>query len=111
MAVLCPIPTGVKEHDEYKWVRTPDKDYTYGEYRQALVDSGRTTTLSIWDETKDMLVKVDEPPGVRMWCLYGTNVKTVNGVKYKKSGLGIAEEEEPELIYGKGDGTVHHASL
>lgn len=111
MAVLSPIPTGNSAADAFPFIRSPEKNYTYGEWADVLRDAGRDMTLSVWDATRPLLINVSEAPGVRMWCMYGTNVSTVNGVNYKVSGRQMAESFSPELIYGNGDGTVHHASL
>jgi len=111
LAVLAPAITGDKKLDAKKMIHTPKRSYTYGEYRQALIDAGRHISRQVYDHTFPKLVNISEHPGVRMWCLYGTGVKTVNGIKYKESGHKMAEEDKPEIVYGDGDGTVHLDSL
>lgn len=88
-------------------VQTESKNYTLTDLRDFLYD---INVPNGWEFRKDNeKYQLDfSAPGVRVHCLYGTGVDTVERLYYKP---GTAIDGTPQLIPGDGDGTVNLRSL
>ncbi|KAL5558692.1 hypothetical protein UlMin_034903 [Ulmus minor] len=88
-------------------VITPKASYSSYDIAQFLNDIGFPEGVYPY-ETR-MLPLMDEivAPGVPVTCVVGSGVETPETLFYSESGF----DEQPEIIYGDGDGTVNMASL
>lgn len=88
-------------------VETTSRTYTFGQMEEFFRDLQYPTG---WEMRKDTIEYSTNftPPGVEIHCIYGSNVSTVERIRYKKSDI---PDGIPELIYGDGDGTVNTRSL
>ncbi|KAH0988371.1 hypothetical protein GBA52_015548 [Prunus armeniaca] len=88
-------------------VITPNATYSASDIPQFLSDIGfeqgihpfKTRVLGLMDQ----LVA----PGVPITCVFGSGVKTAETLFYGNKGF----DEQPEIVYGDGDGTVNMVSL
>ncbi|KAL6216714.1 hypothetical protein ACLB2K_009933 [Fragaria x ananassa] len=88
-------------------VITPNATYSAHNIPQFLNDIGfpegihpfKTRILAMMDQL--------EAPGVPITCVIGTGVCTAETLYYDKRGF----DEQPEIVYGDGDGTVNMVSL
>lgn len=88
-------------------VITPNATYSAHNIPQFLNDIGfpegihpfKTRILAMMDQL--------EAPGVPITCVIGTGVSTAETLYYDKRGF----DEQPEIVYGDGDGTVNMVSL
>ncbi|BET03230.1 O-acyltransferase activity [Nesidiocoris tenuis] len=87
-------------------VETPFLNYSLANIEQFFIDSGNRAG---WEMRQDQLPYLTlEPPNVEVHCLYGTEIPTIDGVKYKKQD---DFPGYPTYTYGTGDGTVNLESL
>lgn len=88
-------------------VITPNTTYSAHNIPQFLNDIGfpegihpfKTRILAMMDQL--------EAPGVPITCVIGTGVSTAETLYYDKRSF----DEQPEIVYGDGDGTVNMVSL
>lgn len=66
---------------------------------------------AVWDRLQkrgEMAAEVARPPpGITLFCFYGTQTETPIGASYHSGSF----QDEPELVLGDGDGRVPHESL
>ncbi|CAG0887974.1 unnamed protein product [Cyprideis torosa] len=104
LAFLLPKP---KLWNSEILVSTPSKNYTASDYQQLFEDMGFPVGAEMWKDTKDLL----DPwkgPGVPVYCLYGSNVSTIEHVTFASQKK---FPDSPTLVMGDGDGTVNIKSL
>lgn len=107
LAWLLPSPLFWKTNEVL--VQTLSRNYTYGEMENFLRDLNQTMG---WEMRKDNIKYTLDirPPGVEVHCIYGKSVPTVERIRYKTSVI-PTEDDEPEFVYGDGDGSVNIRSL
>lgn len=88
-------------------VESEFKNYTLANLKDYLLD---INVPNGWEFRKDneKYQLNFTPPGVRVYCLYGTGIDTVERLYYKP---GVLIDGYPQLIPGTGDGTVNLRSL
>ena len=87
-------------------VTTPSRTYNVDQMEELLNDTGYTTAVKIFKAVPKAWNPV--PPNVKMFCFHGHDVKTPSKLKYTKKNF---TEEDPDIEYGDGDGTVNLRSL
>jgi len=87
-------------------IQTENRTYTVGQWDDLFTDLNLPlakeilkTTPPAWD---------DEPPGVDVYCFYGSDIDTSAVLKYKH---GYFPDYYPDIKYESGDGTVPLRSL
>jgi len=109
--VLLPFQVGDKQEDSRTIVSTPSKSYTSADIRQLLIDAGRTEHgIQVYEDVMPMQM-TQTHPGVPFWCYIGTNLKTVEALKYDARWDQPNADHDTVSQYGNGDATVHAASL
>ncbi|XP_066594723.1 lysosomal phospholipase A and acyltransferase-like [Prorops nasuta] len=88
-------------------IQTQEKNYTLANLKDYFID---VDVPNGWEFRKDNeKYQLDfTPPGVEVYCLYGSEVNTVEMLFYKP---GTSIGGTPQLIFGNGDGTVNLRSL
>jgi hypothetical protein len=111
--VLLPFLTGDATADAKTLVSTPSRNYTVGEMRQVLLDSGRVSGTKVYDDVMQEQMK-QEHPGVPFWCYIGTHMKTIDYLTYDDKFYQPDADVNGETSvgnYGNGDATVQADSL
>lgn len=89
-------------------VLTPNAEYTANDISRFLEDIGFSDGVSRYESRVLPLVEpVVEPPEVPVTCIFGSGVDTAETLVYGVGGF----DEQPEIVYGDGDGTVNMVSL
>ncbi|XP_048748762.1 phospholipase A2 group XV-like isoform X2 [Ostrea edulis] len=88
-------------------IMRPGKNYTVKDYQEFFQD---IDYMDGWYMRKDTvnLIRDLTPPGVKVHCLHGINVKTPGVLVYDKSSW---YDSQPKIIPDNGDGTVNIRSL
>lgn len=87
-------------------VTTSKRTYTAHEYDDLFRDMGYPVASKIKQTVPSMWYP--EPPGVRMFCFYGTQMPTPEHLYYPD---GYFPDYNPQIDFGDGDGTVNYRSL
>ncbi|KAG8437236.1 hypothetical protein GDO86_008080 [Hymenochirus boettgeri] len=101
------LPTKLGWPESHVFISTPTKNYTYKDYQQLFRDVEFEDGWYMWEDTKG-LVEGLPPPGVEVYCIYGTGIPTAETYFY---GEGFPNEPPIEITYADGDDTVHTRSL
>ncbi|KAE8657048.1 Lecithin-cholesterol acyltransferase-like 1 [Hibiscus syriacus] len=88
-------------------VITPDEAYSALEIPQFLNDIGFPEGVIPYKSRILPLTVALQAPNVSITCIFGTGVKTPETLVYGEAGF----DEQPEVVYGDGDGTVNLVSL
>lgn len=88
-------------------VITPTKSYSAHDIPQFLVDIGFPEGVIPYRTRILPLTESLASPSVSVTCIIGTGVKTPETLVYGKAGF----DEQPDVVYGDGDGTVNLMSL
>ncbi|KAL8141074.1 hypothetical protein V2J09_007095 [Rumex salicifolius] len=88
-------------------VITPNANYTAGDILRFLNDIGCAQGVRRYVQRILPLIKTLEAPHVPVTCLVGSGVPTAETLVYGEGGF----DEQPEMVYGDGDGTVNMESL
>ncbi|XP_062164162.1 lecithin-cholesterol acyltransferase-like 1 [Alnus glutinosa] len=88
-------------------VITPNTTYSAHDIAQFLNDMGFPQGVYPYKSRILPLIDKYAAPGVPITCIIGSGVRTPETLFYGKSGF----DEQPEVVYGDGDGTVNMASL
>lgn len=88
-------------------VITPNTTYSAHDIAQFLNDMGFPQGVHPYKSRILPLTDKYAAPGVPITCIIGSGVRTPETLFYGKSGF----DEQPEVVYGDGDGTVNMASL
>ncbi|XP_013593328.1 PREDICTED: lecithin-cholesterol acyltransferase-like 1 [Brassica oleracea var. oleracea] len=102
------LPHSKVFHDRTKpLVVTPRVNYTAYEMDRFLADIGFSEGVVPYKTRVLPLTEEMVTPGVPVTCIYGKGVDTPGVLVYGEGGF----DEQPEIKYGDGDGTVNLASL
>ncbi|KAL1187588.1 Lecithin-cholesterol acyltransferase-like 1 [Cardamine amara subsp. amara] len=102
------LPSPKVFHDRTKpLVVTPRVNYTAYEMDRFLADIGFSQGVMPYKTRVLPLTEGLVSPGVPVTCIYGKGVDTPEVLVYGEGGF----DEQPEIKYGDGDGTVNLASL
>nr|GMD99472.1 lecithin-cholesterol acyltransferase-like 1 [Ipomoea batatas] len=89
-------------------VVTPRAEYTAGDISRFLADIEFSDGVSRYESRVLPLVeRVAASPGVPVTCIFGSGVETAETLVYGEGGF----DEQPEIVYGDGDGMVNMVSL
>lgn len=88
-------------------VITPNATYSAGDIPQFLNDIGFPQGVHPYKSRILPLTEKLVAPGVPVTCITGTGVRTPETLFYGENGF----DEQPEVVYGDGDGTVNMVSL
>jgi lysophospholipase-3 len=88
-------------------VQSPTRNYTVKDYKQFFEDIKFQDGYEMRKDTEN-LTKDLKAPGVEVHCIHGINVKTPGSFKYSVSQW---FNDQPEVIWDQGDGTVNIRSL
>ncbi|XP_078048857.1 lysosomal phospholipase A and acyltransferase [Augochlora pura] len=101
------LPSKIFWKDTEVLVESHEKNYTLSTLKDYLTD---INVPNGWEFRKDneKYQLNFAPPGVELYCLYGTGIDTVQKLFYKP---GISIQGTPQLLPGDGDGTVNLRSL
>ncbi|KAA0035043.1 hypothetical protein IC582_005482 [Cucumis melo] len=102
---LLPNPTIYKHNKPI--VITQYSNYTVEEIPRFLKDIGFEEGVYPYESRILPLIEHYEAPGVDLTCVIGGGVKTPDTLLYGEKGF----DEQPEMGYGDGDGTVNMVSL
>lgn len=105
LSFLLPYPSLWKPDEVL--VRTKTRTYSYSQLEEFFNDLNYPTG---WNMRQDNLKYIEDfsPPNVEIHSLFGSKIKTVEVLDYKKTD---DLSGTPDLIYGDGDGTVNSRSL
>ncbi|XP_061450403.1 phosphatidylcholine-sterol acyltransferase isoform X2 [Rhineura floridana] len=101
------FPTNLAWPETHVFISTPSYNYTYNDYQRFFTDVNFEDGWYMWDDIKDLL-KGLPPPGVEVYCLYGTGVPTVETYIYDDR---FPYEDPVDVVYADGDDTVSRCSL
>lgn len=90
-----------------KLVVTPDTNYTSNDISLFLKDIGYSEGVKRYESRILPMVSNLTAPEVNVTCIVGNGVKTAETLFYGEKGF----DEQPDILYGDGDGTVNMASL
>lgn len=105
-ALLLPSPHFWDQNDVL--VKTPERTYTLSQLQDFFNDLGFPTGYEMAKDQAPYIDRLVKPPNVETHCFYGTNVPTIETMRYRTTNI---QSEYPILTYGDGDGTVNHRSL
>lgn len=88
-------------------VITPNATYSAHDIAQFLNDIGFPEGVHPYKSRILPLTERYAAPGVPITCIIGSGVRTPETLFYGKNGF----DEQPEVVYGDGDGTVNMVSL
>ncbi|XP_067905711.1 phosphatidylcholine-sterol acyltransferase isoform X2 [Heterodontus francisci] len=101
------LPTTRAWPTDHVFVSTPTYNYTYNDYRKFFADIGYEDGWLKWQNSKGLLSDLP-PPGVNMYCLYGTGIPTPVTYIYDED---FPSSQPIQIVYGDGDNTVGIKSL
>ncbi|XP_020653598.3 phosphatidylcholine-sterol acyltransferase [Pogona vitticeps] len=101
------LPTMLAWPETHTFISTPFRNYTYQDYWDYFVDVNFEDGWYMWNDTKDLL-KGLPPPGVEVFCVYGTGLPTAETYIYDDS---FPYEDPVDVVYVDGDDTVSRRSL
>ncbi|XP_048371992.1 phosphatidylcholine-sterol acyltransferase [Sphaerodactylus townsendi] len=101
------FPTGMAWPDTHTFISTPFHNYTLRDYKNFFTDINFEDGWYMWNDTKDLL-KGLPPPGVEVYCLYGTEQPTPVTYIYDDR---FPYEDPVDMVYGDGDDSVNKGSL
>ncbi|KAE8609336.1 hypothetical protein XENTR_v10011779 [Xenopus tropicalis] len=101
------LPTNLGWPESHVFISTPSRNYTYKNYRKLFHDIGFEDGWYMWEDTKGLLEGLP-PPGVEVYCIYGTGIPTPETYIY---GEGFPNEPAIDIKYSDGDDTVHTRSM
>ncbi|KAE9609348.1 hypothetical protein Lal_00020678 [Lupinus albus] len=102
---LLPNPKVYGDHTSL--VITQNRSYSAYDMVDFLKDIGYPEGIYPYKTRIAPLIENIVAPKVPITCIIGTGVKTVESLFYKNSDF----DEQPEVLYGDGDGTVNMVSL
>ncbi|XP_033341246.1 lysosomal phospholipase A and acyltransferase [Megalopta genalis] len=88
-------------------VESSEKNYTLSTLKDYLIDINVPNGWEFRQDNEKYQLNF-APPGVELYCLYGTGIDTVQKLYYKP---GTSIQGVPQLLPGDGDGTVNLRSL
>ncbi|KAJ4844412.1 Lecithin-cholesterol acyltransferase-like 1 [Turnera subulata] len=88
-------------------VTTPNANYSANDIAQFLNDIGFPQGVGPYKSRILPLMEQLTAPGVPVTCIIGSGIKTAETLFYGRGGF----DEQPDIDYGDGDGTVNMASL
>ncbi|KAJ6666108.1 hypothetical protein lerEdw1_001012 [Lerista edwardsae] len=101
------FPTSLTWPETHAFISTPSRNYTTQDFWHFFVDANFEDGWYMWNSTKDML-KGLPPPGVEVYCLYGTGLPTAETYIYDDR---FPYEDPVDVVYGDGDDTVNRRSM
>ncbi|XP_040185157.1 phosphatidylcholine-sterol acyltransferase [Rana temporaria] len=101
------IPNNLAWPESHVFISTPSFNYTNRDYQKLFKDIDFEDGWYMWEDTKELLDGLP-PPGVEMYCIYGTGHPTAETFIY---GDGFPNEPPIDIHYTDGDDTVHKRSL
>ncbi|GFQ96262.1 phospholipase A2 group XV [Trichonephila clavata] len=87
---------------------TKDRNYTSNDYEEFFRDMKYSTAYEMYKDTRSHAEISLQPPGVEVYCFYGTGISTPDKLDYSNPK---DFPYSPKLSFGNGDGTVNARSL
>lgn len=91
-------------------VKDIKNQYTSNDYEKLYGALQYPVSYELYRDVKD-LTPPEQPPGVKVYCVHGYGIKTIEQLVYESSEIGRPFNENVTLVYGEGDGTVNLQSL
>ncbi|KAM8946031.1 phosphatidylcholine-sterol acyltransferase [Pelodytes ibericus] len=101
------LPTNLAWPESHVFISTPTYNYTYRDYKRFFQDIDFEDGWYMWEDTKGLIEGLP-PPGVDVYCIYGTGHPTAETYIY---GEEFPNEPPLEIKYSDGDDTVHKRSM
>ncbi|XP_030059503.1 phosphatidylcholine-sterol acyltransferase [Microcaecilia unicolor] len=101
------IPTKLAWPESHVFFSSPSYNYTNRDYQKLFKDIDFEDGWYMWEDTKDLLEELP-PPGVEVYCIYGTGFPTPETFIYDDT---FPHGEPINIIYSDGDNTVHTQSM
>lgn len=101
------IPTNLAWPETHVFVSMPSYNYTYADYKRFFQDIDFEDGWYMWEDTKNILEGLP-PPGVEVFCIYGTGIPTPETYTY---GEDFPPGEPINITFADGDDTVHTRSM
>lgn len=101
------FPNTMAWSETHTFISTPSYNYTYQDYYRFFVDVNFEDGWYMWNDTKDLL-KGLPPPGVEMYCMYGTGLPTAETYIYDDN---FPYEDPVDIVFGDGDDTLSRRSM
>lgn len=103
------LPSPKVFDNEKPLVISPSANYTAHDIAQFLNDIGFPEGIQPYESRILPLVEGLAVPEVPVTCVFGSDMETPEKLIYRSKAKGF--DEQPEVVYGDGDGTVNMASL
>ncbi|XP_029464725.1 phosphatidylcholine-sterol acyltransferase isoform X2 [Rhinatrema bivittatum] len=100
------VPTNLTWPESHVFISSPSYNYTYRDYQKFFKDINFEEGWYMWEDTKDLLEGLP-PPGVEMYCIYGTGFPTPETYIYDDA---FPHGDPIDIVYADGDDTVHTRS-
>nr|XP_056718304.1 phosphatidylcholine-sterol acyltransferase [Euleptes europaea] len=101
------FPTRMAWPDNHIFISSPFYNYTLSDYQRFFTDVNFEDGWYMWNDTKDLLRDLP-PPGVEVYCLYGTGQPTPATYIYDDN---FPYEDPVDILYSDGDDSVNKGSL
>ncbi|XP_066493711.1 phosphatidylcholine-sterol acyltransferase [Tiliqua scincoides] len=101
------FPNSLTWPETHVFISTPSYNYTIQDVHRFFIDVNFEDGWYMWNSTKDLL-KGFPPPGVEVYCLYGTGHPTPETYFYDDR---FPYEDPVHIVYGDGDDTVNRRSM
>ncbi|KAM6430746.1 phosphatidylcholine-sterol acyltransferase isoform 1-T1 [Liasis olivaceus] len=101
------FPTHMAWPETHIFISTPFHNYTYWDYQQFFTDINFEDGWYMWNDSKNLLERLP-PPGVAVYCLFGTGYPTPETYIYDDR---FPYEDPVDVVYGDGDDTVSRHNI
>ncbi|XP_063168726.1 phosphatidylcholine-sterol acyltransferase isoform X2 [Candoia aspera] len=101
------FPTRTAWPETHVFISTPFHNYTYRDYQQFFTDINFEDGWYMWNNSKELLEGLP-PPGVEVYCLFGTGYPTPVTYIYDDR---FPFEDPVDTVYGDGDDMVNRHNI
>ncbi|XP_039619774.1 phosphatidylcholine-sterol acyltransferase [Polypterus senegalus] len=101
------IPSDLSWPTDHVFISTPTFNYTYNDYQRFFHDINFEDGWYMWEDTKNLIADL-QPPGVEVYCMYGTGLPTPVTYIYDEN---FPNADPINILYDDGDDTVGTRSM